>query len=153
MIETSISIADIFQLIITGTLVCITAYYAYQIKKQRQYELLPYLSCKVKTSVFCIEGNKELKATFTKPLIIQIKNVGKGPAIQICFSSEFDGIEIPDLNPGEIYDVKLPTGEEILEINTEGEFTITYKDIYLNKKSVIYEYHLIFNEEMILRQV
>ena len=154
MIETSISISDIIQLIITGSLVCITAYYAYQIKKQRQYEQLPYLSCKVKSSVFRIEGNKELKGVFTEPLIIQVKNIGRAPAVQIYFRSDFEDVQIPDLNPRETYDVRLPTGEEILKIDTGGEFDIIYGDIYLNKKSVVYTYSLtIFDGEMKLEEI
>lgn len=154
MIEASISISNIIQLIITGTLVCITAYYAYQIKKQSKYEQSPYLSCRIKSSVFRIEGNKELKGVFMEPLVIQVKNIGRGPAVQIRFRSDFDYTQVPDLSPSETYDVRLPTGEEImLEIDIEGEFTVTYKNIYLNGKLVVYNYLInIFNGEMILKE-
>lgn len=154
MIEASISISDIIQLSITGSLVCITAYYAYQIKKQRQYEQLPYLSCKVASSVFRIEGTKELKGVCVEPLIIQVKNIGRAPAVQIYFHSDFDNVQIPDLNPRETYEVRLPTGEEILKIDTEGKFDISYRDIYLNKKSVVYNYSIIiFDGEMYLKEI
>ena len=150
MIEISIPVTGI---VLTVVSIGIAIYSAYQIKKRRHYEQLPHLSCKVKSSVFRIEGNKELKAIFMEPLIIQIKNVGRGPALQIRFSSDFDSVQIPDLSPRETYEVRLPTGEEILKIDTEGEFDITYRDTYLNGTLVVYNYSIIFDEKMILNEI
>lgn len=151
MAEIYSTIIGIFLLLVS---IGVSIYSAYQTKKRRYYDQLSYLSCEIKSSVFRIEGNKKLKAIFVKPLVIQIKNVGRGPAVQIRFSSDFDNIQIPNLNPGEPYEFRLPTGEEMREIDIEGKFTVTYKDTYLKNKESVYNYSIIiFDGEMKLEEI
>jgi hypothetical protein len=136
---------------ITGVIHSI--YHAFQVKKQREYEQLPFVTCRILNSSFMVEGVVgELKVCFSSmnPLMIKFRNMGKGPAIRIQFKSGFWAGKIRGLLPREEYTLNLPSLEGNLKIDTEGEFNISYNDIYQNKKSVGYKYEIIPSVDQVI---